>query len=137
MSAVQDADDLTLDASRQSKQIANHLERVAQERWGTEAHGMSFNVSGGNDFSDTDDDESEDEDTEDDEDAEDEDAEDEDSDYGYEVTIARNGNTGVISAWERLDEHFLREAASVGRKPFLHTGWMVADILGSKPIATH
>ena len=97
---------------------------------------MSFNVSGGNDFSDTDDDESEDEDTEDDEDAEDEDAEDEDSDYGYEVTIARNGNTGVISAWERLDEHFLREAASVGRKPFLHTGWMVADILGSKPIAT-
>ena len=66
----------------------------------------------------------------------DEDAEDEDSDYGYEVTIARNRNTRVISAWEHLDEHFLREAASVGRKPFLHTGWMVADILGSKPIAT-
>ena len=118
--AMQDADNLTSDASQRLKQISNHLECVAQEWWGTEVHGMDFNnVSGGDDSSNED--ENGGEGTEDDEDAEDEEMEMED---GYEVTIARDGNNGLISAWECLDEHFLHKAASIGRKPFLCTIWI-------------
>ena len=118
--AMQDVDNLTSDVSQRSKQILNHLEHIAQEQWGTEVHGMDFNnISGGDNSSNED--ENGGEGTEDNEDTEDEEMEMED---GYEVTIARNGNNGLISAWERLDEHFLHKAASIGRKPFLRTIWI-------------
>lgn len=120
-------------ASEQWMQIANHLSCVVKLWWG-----RNFNLSEGIDSCDVDEDNEaegtdeddetretdEDDETRDtDEDEEDVEMEMEDSEHDYEVTIARYGN-GVISAWEHLAEHFLCEAASIGRKPFLHTKYM-------------
>ena len=149
--------DLTPDAvpsaSQQLMQATVHLERLAQQHWGSETPGVDFDIqeetneSNESDMEELDkasdktedeetedeemeDEEMEDEETEDeeteDEETEEEEAEQEDNDYWDEVT-----NVGMsISASDCLDEHFIREAMSIGMNSFVNKVH-VADVLDS------
>ena len=99
-------------ASQQRMPITVYLEQIAKEWWGLNVPSIGFNIQDENDGSD------EEVDEVDDGDRVDREMEIKDNGYWDEVTVAGTG----ISASDRLEEHFIHEAMSIGKDSFCKQG---------------